>query len=55
MNIERNVLYWSVPLILWLVHYADNGSIQILGRGINHNETLTRDRSSARAKTRGRK
>jgi len=43
MNIERNVLYWSVPLILWLLQHVDKGSIQILGRGINHNQTLVRD------------
>ncbi len=43
MNIERNVLYWSVPLILWLLQHVDNGSIQILGRGLNHNQTLVRD------------
>lgn len=52
MNIDKNVWYWSVPLILWLLQYADKGgsSIQILGRGLNHNETLVRDESSAQAK-----
>jgi hypothetical protein len=56
MNIERNVLYWSVPLILWLLQHADKGSsIQIFGKGVNHNQTLVRDKSSAQAKDRGRK
>lgn len=49
MNFDRNILYWSVPLILWLLQNADNGSIQILGRGLNHNETLVHDKPQARA------
>jgi hypothetical protein len=53
MNFDRNTLYWSVPLILWLLQYADNSSIHVLGRGINHNETLVCDKSSVRTKTKG--
>jgi hypothetical protein len=52
MNIDRSFLYWSVPLILWLLQHADKGSIQIFGRGLNHNQTLVRDRSSARVNIR---
>ena len=44
MNFDKNILYWSLPLILWLLQNADNG-IQTFGRGLNHNETLVRDQS----------
>jgi hypothetical protein len=43
MNFDKNILYWSLPLILWLLQYGTNEGFQTLGKGINHNETLVSD------------
>ncbi len=45
MRFNRNMVYWSMPLVLWLLQYVDFGGMQILGIRHNHNETLVRDRS----------
>jgi len=42
MKLEKEALYWSLPVILWMLHQT--GVIEILGLGRNHNETLLRDK-----------
>jgi hypothetical protein len=53
MNFSRNIFYWGVPLLLWLMQAADQGGFEIYGRGLNHNELLVRDKSASQAKQQG--
>jgi hypothetical protein len=44
MKFDRDFLYWSLPLVLWLLQNAhSNGGMHLLGISRNHNETLVRD------------
>ncbi|HEY3139344.1 MAG TPA: hypothetical protein VGL29_25215 [Blastocatellia bacterium] len=46
MKFDKDFLFWSLPVILWLLQHAhSNGAFHLLGRTYNHNETLVRDQA----------
>ena len=46
MKLDKEMFYWSLPFLFWLLQQAYNlqqSGFEMKGRGMNHNETLVRD------------